>query len=133
RHRADRPHHVGDHDAEHPVRGALERKAEALGERRNCFARQRLIECHAATKETARGQPPEHEVRVGDSGLLATTAVAGRPRLRAPAGPAAGPDSAVRIGTCRARATDISPPDDWLMPSAAFGAALARPSANSPR
>ena len=41
----------------------------------------------------------------------------------APTAPAAGPDSAVRIGMWRARATDISPPDDWLMPSAAFGAA----------
>ena len=43
----------------------------------------------------------------------------------APTAPAAGPDSAVRIGMWRARATDISPPEDWLMPSAAFGAASA--------
>ena len=45
----------------------------------------------------------------------------------APTAPAAGPDSAVRIGMWRARATDISPPDDWLMPSAAFGAAVPTP------
>ena len=51
----------------------------------------------------------------------------------APTAPAAGPDSAVRIGMWRARATDISPPDDWLMPSAAFGAASATPLAKSPR
>ena len=50
-----------------------------------------------------------------------------------PTAPAAGPDSAVRIGTWRARATDISPPEDWLIPSAAFGAASATPLAKSPR
>ena len=83
RHRADRTHHVGDHDAEHAVRGALDREAESLGERRDRLAREVFIERHVAAEQAARREPPEHEVRVGDSGLLATTAVAGRARLRA--------------------------------------------------
>ena len=68
---------------------------------------------------------------------MSSEMTSGRPESRAmwiaPTAPAAGPESAVRIGTCRARATDISPPDDWLMPSAALGAASLTPSANSPR
>ena len=83
RDRADRPHHVGDHDAEHAVRGALDREAEPLGERRDRLAREALVERHVAAEQPARRKPPEHEVRVGDGRLLATAAVAGRARLRA--------------------------------------------------
>ena len=69
---------------------------------------------------------------------MSSEITSGTPESRAmwiaPTAPAAGPDSAVRIGTWRARATDISPPVDWLMPSAACGAACADAgSAKSPR
>ena len=42
-----------------------------------------FIQRHAAAEQAARREAPEHEIRVGDSGLLATTAVTGRTRLRA--------------------------------------------------
>ena len=65
RDRADGTHHVGDDDAEDAVRGALEREAEAFGERRDRRARQALVERHVAAEQPARRQPAEHEVRIG--------------------------------------------------------------------
>ena len=57
RHRADRPHHVGDHDAENAVRGALDREAEPLGERRDRLARagRRRAACRRRSGRAARG------------------------------------------------------------------------------
>ena len=51
----------------------------------------------------------------------------------APIAPAAGPDSAVRTGSARARSGDISPPLDWLMPMAAAGATRESPSSRVAR
>ena len=67
RDRADRPHHVGDDDPEHAVRGALDRKAEPLGERRDRIAGERCVERHVAAEQATR-KPAEHQVGVGDSG-----------------------------------------------------------------
>ena len=55
RDRADRAHHVGDHDAEHAVRGALDGKAEPARERRDRGARGFAIERHAAADQAACG------------------------------------------------------------------------------
>ena len=41
------------------------------------------VERHAAAEQAARREPAEHEVGVGDGGLCAAAAVAGRARLRA--------------------------------------------------
>ena len=65
------------------MRGALDRKAQALRERRDGLARERVVVRHPAAEQAARREPSEHQVCVGDSGLLATAAVASRAGLRA--------------------------------------------------
>jgi hypothetical protein len=46
------------------------------------------------------------------------------PAATAPTTPAAGPESAVRIGISAARPTDMRPPEDWQMPIPAPGACV---------
>ena len=49
------------------------------------------------------------------------------PESMAPTTPAAGPERAVRTGRARARAGDMRPPFDWLMPIRACGTRTASP------
>ncbi len=60
------------------------------------------------------------------SSVITSGSPARRAMSIAPEIPAAGPDSAVRIGKRRARSTEISPPDDWLTPSRASAATWPR-------
>ena len=76
RYGADRAHHVGHHDAEHAVRGALDVESESFGDRREGGPRDGFFQLHLAGEQAAARQSPEHKVRIRHRGPVAAPPVA---------------------------------------------------------
>ena len=71
-------------EADHAGRGVLDREAERPGELvLDGLAGESAVERDGAAGQRAGAQPPEHELRVGDGGLLAAQPVGGRSGPRA--------------------------------------------------
>ena len=85
---ADGADHVLLEDRDHPERGVLRARAEAVTELGQGRARELAVERELAADQPGGRQAAEHEVRVGHGRLGAALPVADRVRARRPRSPA---------------------------------------------